>query len=160
MEAPTHPETSRDGRKCMREADRLMHDARGNVGAPTSQRRQRRSPDRYTGYMSLMSTSVEVEPSSFEEEAQQPVWVNAMVEEYESIIIKIVWEVVPRPINKSVVSSRWFYKVKQVTDGNVEKQKARFLAIGFSQVEGIDYDETFDRVARYSSVKSIIALSA
>lgn len=67
MEAPTHAETSRDGRKCTREADNLMHDVRENVGAPTSQHRQRRSLDRYTSYMALMSESVEIEPSSFEE---------------------------------------------------------------------------------------------
>jgi len=51
VEAPTHAEESRDGRKCTREADILMHDARENVGAPTSQCRQRRSLDWYIGYM-------------------------------------------------------------------------------------------------------------
>jgi len=50
------------------------------------------------------------------------------------------------------VSSHWLYKVKQATDGSVEKHKARFVAHGFSQVEGIDYDETFAPVARYSSI--------
>ena len=67
MEAPTHAETSRDGRKRTREADRLMHDARENVGEPASHCRHRRSPNWYTGYMSLMSENVEFEPSSFEE---------------------------------------------------------------------------------------------
>eukprot|EP00253_Pinus_taeda_P003267 PITA_03267 len=71
-----------------------------------------------------------------------------MVEEYESIIRKIVWEVVPRPADKLVVSSIWFYKVKQATDGSVEKHKAIFVVRGFSQVEGIDYDETFSLVVR------------
>eukprot|EP00253_Pinus_taeda_P028722 PITA_28722 len=74
-----------------------------------------------------------------------------MVEEYDSIIKNSVWEVVPRPADKSVVSSRWIYKVKQATDGNVEKHKAKFVARGFSQVEGIDYDETFAPVARIES---------
>jgi hypothetical protein len=55
-----------------READRLLQDARENVGAPTSQHRQRRSPDRYTGYMALMSELVETEPSSFEEASEKP----------------------------------------------------------------------------------------
>ena len=59
-----------------------------------------------------------------------------------------------------MVSSRWLYKVKQAADGNIEKYKARFVACGFSQVEGIDYDETFALVARYSSTRSILALSA
>jgi len=59
-----------------------------------------------------------------------------------------------------VVSSRWLYKVKQAADGSVEKHKARFVARGFSQVEGIDYDETFAPIARYSSIRSMLALSA
>jgi hypothetical protein len=62
--------------------------------------------------------------------------------------------------DKSVVGSRWIYKVKQAADGSVEKYKARFVARGFSQIEGIDYDETFAPVTRYSSIRSILALSA
>ena len=63
-----------------------------------------------------MSELVETKPSSFEEEMQQPVWVDAMVEEYDSIVRNSVWEVVPRPKNKSMVGSVWIYKVKQVVD--------------------------------------------
>jgi len=51
-----------------------------------------------------------------------------MVEEYGSIVRNSAWEIVPRPVDKSVVGSRWIYKVKQVADGSVEKYKARFLA--------------------------------
>jgi len=59
---------------------------------------------------------------------QQPIWVDAMVEEYDSIMQNSVWDVVHRPTDKSVVSSRWLYKVKQAADGSVEKHKARFVA--------------------------------
>jgi len=83
-----------------------------------------------------------------------------MVEEYDSIIRNSVWDVVPTPQDKSVVSSKWLYKAKQVADGSVEKHKARFVARGFSQVEGIDYDETFAPIARYSYIRSMLALSA
>ena len=55
-----------------------------------------------------------------------------MVEEYDSIVKNSAWEIVPRPVNKSVVGSRWIYKVKQVADGSVEKDKAKFVAWGFS----------------------------
>ena len=55
-----------------------------------------------------------------------------MVEEYESIIRNSAWEVVPILVWKSVVGSRWIYKVKQETYGSVEKYKAIFLARGFS----------------------------
>eukprot|EP00253_Pinus_taeda_P016375 PITA_16375 len=71
-----------------------------------------------------------------------------MVEEYESIVWNCVWDVVPRPKDKSVVSSQWLYKVKQAIGCSVEKHKASFVAHGFSQVKGIDYDETFAPVAR------------
>ena len=100
------------------------------------------------------------EPSSFREAAQHQVWVDAMVEEYSSIMTNDVWEVVPRPQERSIVGSRWIYKVKLATYGSVEKHKARFLAIGFSQVEGIDYDDTFSPITRYSYIISIPALSA
>ena len=83
-----------------------------------------------------------------------------MVEEYESIVNYSVWEVVPRPIDKSVVGSRWIFKVKHASNGSIEKYKAKFVAKGYSQVEGIDYEETFAIVATYSSIRSILALVA
>ena len=82
-----------------------------------------------------------------------------MMEEYESIVKNSAWEIVPRPVDKSMVGSRWIYKIKRVADGRVEKYKAIFVAQGFSQIEGIDYDVTFAPVARYSSIRSILALS-
>jgi hypothetical protein len=59
-----------------------------------------------------------------------------------------------------MVGSRWIYKVKQAVDGSVAKYKARFVAGGFSQIEGIDYGETFSPVTRYSSIRSILSHSA
>ena len=83
-----------------------------------------------------------------------------MQEEYSSIMKNDVWEVVPRPEGKAVVTSRWLYKVKHATDGSIEKFKARFVARGFSQVEGVDYEDTFALVARYTSIRSIISIAA
>ena len=67
---------------------------------------------------------------------------------------------VPIQTDKLVVGSRWIFKVKQVADGSIENYKAKFVAKGCSQVEGNDYEETFAPVARYSSIRSIIALTA
>ena len=55
-----------------------------------------------------------------------------------------------------MVGLRWIYKVNQATDGSVEKHKTRYVARGFSQVERIDYKETFSPVARYYSIISIL----
>ena len=56
--------------------------------------------------------------------------------------------------------SRWLYKIKHAADGGVEKYKARFVARGFTQKEGIDYDETFAPVSRYTTIRTIISLAA
>jgi hypothetical protein len=83
-----------------------------------------------------------------------------MTEEYHFIMKNDVWDIVPRPKGKSVVTSKRNYKIKHTADGSVEKYKARFVARGFSQVEGIDYEETFALIARYTSIHTIIALVA
>jgi hypothetical protein len=59
-----------------------------------------------------------------------------------------------------VVTSKWLFKIKHAADSSVEKFKARFVAHGFSQKEGIDYDEIFAPVARYTSIRIIISLAA
>jgi hypothetical protein len=101
-----------------------------------------------------------VEPTNFEDAAKQQVWRDAMMEEFQSIIKNDVWEVVRRPEGKSIVPSRWLYKIKHAVDGSVDKYKARFVACGFSQKEGIDYEETFAPIARYTSIKVIISLAS
>ena len=74
-----------------------------------------------------MSKCIVTEPSSFKEVVEDPAWVDTMVEEYDSIVRNSAWEIVPRLEGKSVVGSRWIYKVKQAADGSVEKYKARFV---------------------------------
>ena len=71
-----------------------------------------------------------------------------------------VWEIVSRLEGKSVVTSRWLYKLKHAADGSVEKYKARFVARGFSGVDGIDYDDTFVPVACYTSIRALISIAA
>ena len=57
---------------------------------------------------------------------------EAMAKEYASIKKNDVWQIAPRPEGKSVVTSRWLYKIKYVVDGSIEKFKERFVARGFS----------------------------
>jgi hypothetical protein len=63
-----------------------------------------------------------------------------MIEEYQSIIKDDVWEIVPRPKRKDVVSSKWLYKIKHVDDGSIEKYKEMFFARIFYQKEGTEYE--------------------
>ena len=82
--------------------------------------------------MALMSDLVDKEPCCFEEAIKQKEWDDAMVEEYQSIMKNDVWEIVPRPKDKSVVSSKWILKTKHSATGSIDKYKAIFVARGFS----------------------------
>jgi hypothetical protein len=109
--------------------------------------------------MTLMCDLLEEEPTCSEEAIQRKEWEDAMIEEYQSIMKNRVWEIIPRSKNKDGVSYRWLFKIKHAANGSIEKYKARFVARGFSQKEGIDYEETFTPIARYTSIRTIIALA-
>ena len=64
-----------------------------------------------------MRKCIVTEPSSLQEEVQEPKWVDAMVEEYDSIVRNNAWEIIPRLVDKSVVGSRWIYKVSKLLMG-------------------------------------------
>jgi hypothetical protein len=66
---------------------------------------------------------------------------------------------IPRPKEKSVVSSKSIYETKHVVDGSIENYKAIFVARGFSHKEGINYEETFSPVMRYTSIGTILTLA-
>jgi transposase InsO family protein len=140
--------------------EQTLRDAQEHVEAPKTTFRESRPPRKFSTYMALMTNIIDSEPSNFEEATNQQVWRDAMVEEHNSIMKNDVWEIVPRPVGKSVVTSRWLYKIKHATDGSVEKYKARFVARGFSQKEGVDYEETFAPVARYSSIRAVISIAS
>jgi hypothetical protein len=114
---------------------------------------------RFCSYIAMVSSIRESEPFTFEKATSRQVWRYAMMEEYNSIMKNDVWEIVPRPEGKSVVNSRWLYKLKYVVDGSIEKYKSHFVAWGFSHIEGVDYDETFTLVARYNSIRSVISIA-
>ena len=97
----------------------------------------------YSSYVALLCDIINKEPSNYEEAAEKKEWKDAMIKEYQSIMKNDVWDVVSRPVGKSVVTSKWIYKIKHAADGSIEKYKERFVARGFSQKEGIDYEEIF-----------------
>jgi hypothetical protein len=136
-----------------------LKEARENVGEPKSQIRESRPPVRLGAYLALVMSIRNTEPQNFAQAVDHQVWRDAMVEEYDSIVRNDVWDVVPRPVGKLVVTSRLLYKIKIAADGSVEKHKACFVARGFSHIEGVDYDETFTQVVRYTSIKIIISIT-
>jgi hypothetical protein len=134
----------------LQEAERL--------NAPSGTFRKRKKPKRFSSYATCMTKLLNEEPTTFEEAAQKKQWREAMTEEHQFIMKNDLWEIVPRPKEKSVITSKWVYKIKHAADRSVDKYKARFIARGFSQKEEEDYDETFAHVARYTSIRAIMSL--
>ena len=122
--------------------------------------RERKRTRSCSGYVALLCDIIDKETSNYEEPIEKKESKDVMIEEYHSIMKNDVWDVVLRPEGKSVVNSKWIYKIKHAADGSIEKYKARFVAHGYSQKEGIDYEETFSLVGRYTSIISILSLTA
>ena len=70
-----------------------------------------------------------------------------------------VWTLVPKLESKHIISTKWIFRNKTDEEGNVIGKKARLLAQGYSQMEGIDYDETFAPIARMESIRILLALA-
>ena len=77
----------------------------------------------------MLCDFIDKEPSNYEEVAEWKEWKDAMIEEYQLIMKNDVWDVVPRPEGKFVVTSKWIYKIKHVAYGSIEKYKARFVVV-------------------------------
>ena len=101
-----------------------------------------------------------MEPKKIEEALTDPDWVVAMQEELNQFEHQKVWKLVPRPNNKKMIDTRWVFRNELDEEGIVTRNKAILVAKGFSQVEGIDYDETFASVARLEAIRMFLAFAA
>lgn len=86
-------------------------------------------------------------------------WKEAMKSKYSSLLKNDTWELVTQPEGTNIVGSRWVFKIKRNEDGSIDHFKARLVAQGYSQVEGVDYKEVFSPVAHYTFVRLLLALA-
>jgi hypothetical protein len=129
-------------------------------------KRNKRPPVRY-GFEDLVSyallTSSE-DPSTFQEaieSSEKDKWMEAMVEENESLNKNKTWELTELPKGKKPIGCKWVFKKKEaVSEKEGERFKARLVAKGYSQRHGIDYDEVFSPIVRHTSIRVVLALVA
>lgn len=89
-----------------------------------------------------------------------PHWQAAIDKEIANLKSKRTWDEVTRPVDKRAIGSRMILKLKRDAVGNVVKFKARLVAQGFSQVPGVDFEETYAPVGRTTSLRIMLAISA
>jgi hypothetical protein len=105
----------------------------------------------------------EKEPQTYNEamtSSEAPFWKEACIEELQSFIKTGVYDEVEKPKGRRVVDCKWVFRIKRGPDGEILCYKAQLVAKGFTQVEGIDYNEKFAPVAKFTSIHTLLALAA
>lgn len=100
------------------------------------------------------------EPGSYDQAAQDPMWVAAMEKELHALEANQTWQLTTLPKGHKALPSRWVYKLKYKADGSIDRPKARLVIKGFNQQLGVDYKHTFAPVAKLATVRTVIALAA
>ena len=133
--------------------------------------RVKRSPVRYgyDEYADIMSENVRhsayvanLEPVTIEEALSGPNkedWKKALDDEITALQKRKTWDYVKLPEGRTTIGCRWVLKTKYKADGSVERYKARLVAKGYAQKYGIDYNETFSPVVRFSSIRTLLAFA-
>ena len=123
--------------------------------------RNRRSPDRY-GEWATIVTDAQPDPKTYKQALKHQnvtEWKEAMDKEYLSLLSHNTWDLVDLPEGRKAVGCKWVFKTKRKASGEIDKHKARLVAQGYSQEAGVDYDEVFAPVARYKSIRSVLAIA-
>ena len=128
------------------------------MGDPTGGTRTRRC--QYASFCEHYSFVSCLEPTNIDKALDDPDWVMAMQEELNNFTRNEVWVLEAPPKDKNIIGTKWVFRNKQDEHGVVIRNKARLVAKGFSQVEGLDFGETFAPVARLEAIRILLAYSS
>ncbi|GJW94223.1 ribonuclease H-like domain-containing protein [Tanacetum coccineum] len=113
-----------------------------------------------TERLSLYISSVSPLPKSYRGAFNDSKWQNAMCDEYHALIKNKTWTLVPKPTNANIVRCMWLFRHKYHADGTLSRYKARLVANGSIQLEGVDVDETFSPVVKPGTIRTVLSLAA
>ncbi|GJW06717.1 retrovirus-related pol polyprotein from transposon TNT 1-94 [Tanacetum coccineum] len=137
--------------------DHPLENIIGELARPVSTRLQLHEQALFCYYDAFLTA---VEPKTYKDALTQSCWIEAMQEELNEFKRLEVWELVPRPNKVMVITLKWIYKVKLDELGGILKNKARLVARGYRQEEGIDFEESFASVARLEAIRIFLAFAA
>ncbi|GJX46615.1 retrovirus-related pol polyprotein from transposon TNT 1-94 [Tanacetum coccineum] len=137
--------------------DHPLENIIGNLDRPVSTRLQLHEQALFCYYDAFLTS---VEPKNYKDALTQACWIEAMQEELHEFKRLEVWELVPPPDKAFVITLKWIYKVKLDELGGILKNKARLVAHGYRQEEGIDFEESFAPVARLEAIRIFLAFAA
>nr|GEV96559.1 retrotransposon protein, putative, unclassified [Tanacetum cinerariifolium] len=126
---------------------------RGNPSKPVQTRRQLTIDPEMCMFALTVSTA---EPKNIKKAMADSAWIEAMQEELHQFERLQVWELVDKPFGKTIIKLKWLWKKKKDEDQTVIRNKARLVANGYAQEEGIDFEKSFALVARLESVQIFI----
>ncbi|GJS39573.1 retrovirus-related pol polyprotein from transposon TNT 1-94 [Tanacetum coccineum] len=129
----------------------------GELDRPVSTRLQLHEQALFCYYNAFLTA---VKPKTYKDALTQSFWIEAMQEELNEFECLRVWELVPRLDKVMVITLKWIYKVKLDELGGILKKKARLVACGYRQEEGMDFEESFAPVARLEAIRIFLAFVA
>lgn len=114
-------------------------------------------PNKFYGFTAAPSTMFT--PVSLKEAQKYAHWRDAMQLEYTALLQNKTWVLVPPTATQNVVDCRWLFKIKQNSDGSIDRYKARLVAKGFTQRPGIDFHDTFSPVIKPTTIRLVLSIA-
>ncbi|KAJ9552679.1 hypothetical protein OSB04_016724 [Centaurea solstitialis] len=131
----------------------------GDIQSPMITRKQSKSlPNPHLSMISIFLS--QTEPKKAHDAMKDPSWIEAMQEELLQFVLQHVWDLVDLPRGHRVIGTKWIFRNKTDERGIVIKNKARLVAQGYTQEEGIDYDDVFAPVARIEAIRLFLAFAS
>ncbi|KAK9169349.1 hypothetical protein Syun_001489 [Stephania yunnanensis] len=132
----------------------IGHSSQQIIGDPNKGVITRSTLHRDEGHIAFVS---QTEPTKIDDALGDEFWVMAMQEELSHFVRNKVWTLVPRPKDHTTIGTKWVFRNKKNEKGEIVRNKARLVAQGYNQEEGIDYEEAFAPVARLEAIRMLLA---